>query len=266
MNRKKNVAITVPCYKNTLKASEWASLKACIDKLGCYDIFIVAPLNLDLTNVINNSGSTQCLKTERFANENFLSLNAYNKFVLSEEFYSRFSNYDYVLIYQLDAYVFKDELEQWLNKGYDYIGAPWLSKKYITSKGRNLLCRLATLFYCLCGKRRKYRKYKCYGLVGNGGLSLRKVSKMIYITRKYKKQIAVSCAGDKLLYPEDNWLAIGLKKEDSLKVPPLLEALAFSIERDPELAYKWNKETLPFGCHAFDREPYWDFWKRFIKY
>ena len=34
-----------------------------------------------------------------------------------------------MLIYQLDAYVFKDELLNWANKGYDYIGAPWLPWK-----------------------------------------------------------------------------------------------------------------------------------------
>lgn len=31
-----------------------------------------------------------------------------------------------MLVYQLDAYAFKDELFFWASLGYDYIGAPWM--------------------------------------------------------------------------------------------------------------------------------------------
>lgn len=46
--------------------------------------------------------------------------------MLTKEFYLRFRQWEYLLIYQLDAYVFQDELMDWCNKGYDYIGAPFL--------------------------------------------------------------------------------------------------------------------------------------------
>jgi hypothetical protein len=39
----------------------------------------------------------------------------------SKQFYERFVAYDYMLIYQLDAYVFKDELDDWSAKGYDLL-------------------------------------------------------------------------------------------------------------------------------------------------
>ncbi len=34
-----------------------------------------------------------------------------------------------MLIYQLDAYVFKGEWLFWANQEYDYIGAPWIPWK-----------------------------------------------------------------------------------------------------------------------------------------
>lgn len=44
--------------------------------------------------------------------------------MLSAEFYDRFAAYEYVLIYQLDAFVFADRLAEFCQMGYDYIGAP----------------------------------------------------------------------------------------------------------------------------------------------
>jgi hypothetical protein len=36
---------------------------------------------------------------------------------LSASFYERFLDTKYILIYQLDAFVFKDELQEWCDKG-----------------------------------------------------------------------------------------------------------------------------------------------------
>lgn len=45
--------------------------------------------------------------------------------MLSAEFYERFLAWDYILLCQTDAFVFRDELADWCARGYDYIGAPW---------------------------------------------------------------------------------------------------------------------------------------------
>lgn len=44
--------------------------------------------------------------------------------MLSVNFYRSFKEYEFMLIYQLDSYVFRDELLDWCEKDYDYIGAP----------------------------------------------------------------------------------------------------------------------------------------------
>ena len=71
---------------------------------------------------------------------------------MSKQFYFRFlPNYKYMLIYQLDAWVFTDNLQEWCDKGYDYIGAPFLS---IVKKNSPRVI---------------------FKGVGNGGLSLRRI-------------------------------------------------------------------------------------------
>jgi hypothetical protein len=52
---------------------------------------------------------------------------------LSEEFYQAFTDFEFMLIYQLDAFVFRDELADWCRSGYEYIGAPWLRDRDFTS-------------------------------------------------------------------------------------------------------------------------------------
>lgn len=89
----------------------------------------------------------------RYFNEQYFdSVKSYNELMLSVDFYRSFREYQYMLIYQLDAFVFEDQLEYWCNKGYDYIGAPWIkaNKK----------------FHPTCG---------------NGGFSLRKIDSFIQL-------------------------------------------------------------------------------------
>lgn len=259
---KKSVAIVIPCYKNRLSQSEQVSLKACIHHLASFDTYFVSPNSLDLTNIL---AEYPLIKIERFDDRFFSSQRAYNELVLDESFYLRFINYDYILIYQLDAIVFKNELQMWVDKGYDYIGAPWVSRKYSKGKTKRMSCYLLQYYHTLTKNIRKKRGYWCYNKVGNGGLSLRKVEKMIYITHKYKEQIKNSKLECKdHIYPEDIWLAWELRKRDTLFMPHWKEALKFAVERDPEFAHRLNGNELPFGCHAFNRPPYIHFWSKHI--
>jgi hypothetical protein len=69
------------------------------------------------------------------------------------DFYLIFEDYRYVLVYETDAWVFKDELDFFCGKNLDWIGAPWPHQE---------------------------------DKVGNSGFSLRKVSKMLELTGKHK--------------------------------------------------------------------------------
>lgn len=261
---KKDIAIVIPIYLSSLSEDEKRSIEQCLKLLSEYSIVVIKPKHLEIDDIIQKYKLSQ---VEVFPDECFSSLRAYNKTVLTEEFYTRFQNYTYMLIYQLDAYVFKDELLEWATKGYDYIGAPWLpyKKRYLTAFGRcnlfvqRLFCKLFTK-----QKLKKRLKYYAYH-IGNGGFSLRRISKMIEVTRIYKKKIDFYMADDKPFYPEDLFLHLELSFNHRLYTPKFKEALQFSIEMNPEWGYHYNQNQLPFGCHAWSHKDYAPFWKSIIK-
>jgi hypothetical protein len=227
------VSVVIPIYKSHLNPTEELALRQCILVLGKHPIQFVAPESLDLSFL---NAWLNPVKVVRFNDDYFNSPKTYNKLLTSTAFYEAFLNFEYILIYQLDAYVFEDSLLAWCAKGYDYIGAPKLKKRHLSNQ------------------------YSCLPVLLNGGFSLRKVKSLLRYIRIYH-----------LFYKE--WLA----NEDAMfsfaqrrsypfrllfKLPDWKEALAFSIEQNPETCLRiLNK--LPFGCHAWERyQP--SFWKQFI--
>jgi hypothetical protein len=63
---------------------------------------------------------------KRFPVRYFGSPERQRRLMLSESFYRAFLDYEFILIYDLDTLVFRDELLTWCRAGYDYIGAPGL--------------------------------------------------------------------------------------------------------------------------------------------
>ena len=124
-DKKYRTAVVVPAYRH-LSDDEKISMRQCVDVLGGHDIIVIHPERLDLTEDLQ---SWQSVVVKALRNEWFDGVKGYNSMLLSTEFYDLFSVYDYILIYQLDAYVFRNELDEWVAKGYDYIGAPWIIKR-----------------------------------------------------------------------------------------------------------------------------------------
>ena len=171
-----------------------------------------------------------------------------------------------MLIFQLDAYVFRDELLDWARQGYDYIGAPWLPEQMEGKMGNSKCILLKRFFYRLIGSP-KLRRWKYFTYeVGNGGFSLRNVAKMTAITHKYKDKIAQWLDDEKPFYPEDVLLFVEIrKKQYRLRTPRYDKALQFSMEVGAEWAFDYNKRQLPFGCHAWYHKEYYSFWSHLIE-
>ena len=74
---------------------------------------MVKPKGLNLCKL---SQQYPMLSFESFEDEYFKGISGYNRLMMSEVFYRRFIGYEYILIYQLDAYIFKDELKKWCDK------------------------------------------------------------------------------------------------------------------------------------------------------
>jgi len=229
------VSVVIPIYKPQLSDTELRSFKQCLHILGDHPLMLVAPDGLD-TNIYENIAGRN-LQCTYFNKKYFNSVLGYSELLLSKKFYCSFEAYKYILIYQLDAWVFRDDLSYWCKKNYDYIGAPWLEAPPVTS-GKKPFINISNLLV---------------NQVGNGGLSLRKVKPHIrwawWVSFLFR------------LFP---------KNEDILwtlfapfKKPNAMEALQFAFELNPGQSYELNNRELPFGCHAWEKyDP--AFWKQFI--
>lgn len=260
---KKDIVVVVPMYLPTLSSMEEISLRQCLTLLAEYKIVVIKPSSLDLSDIQSCYMLPDVLN---FPDSCFSSLRAYNKMVLDESFYQRFEAYQYMLICQLDAYVFKDELLFWADKDYDYIGAPWVpwASSYLSYCGRCSLS-LQRWYWKIVDKKQLYKEKYYYYKVGNGGLSLRKIGKMIDITRYYKEQIVELLADDRPFLPEDVFLLLNLEdKSHQLNKPKFGEALKFAIEHNPSWAYKHNGNELPFGCHNWHDKNMFSFWSTIV--
>ena len=263
---KKQAIIVIPIYRETLSDSELLSLRQCIKILGSFKIFLVCPKKIDLwlyKSIFQEYDSQ--FTVEYFSPEYFESVAAYNRLMLSQFFYTRFLQYEYMLIYQLDAYVFENKLTEWCDKGYDYIGAPWL-----------------------------YPDRKFHETCGNGGFSLRKISSFISLLKEPLENKLFSLKGllcyyryrgplHKLKYvllgllgykntldyfininPVNEDIFYSSLKYDRFSIPEAQEAMIFSFETEPSFLYKKTESKLPFGCHAWEKYEYDTFWQKFI--
>lgn len=110
----------------------------------------------------------------------------YNQMMLSREFYQLFNDTEYLLICHTDAWIFRDELEDWCKKGYDCIAAPWVKRPVYTfpiiKQYMKLLARYKAHKGIFC-------RQQLYGKIGNGGLSLRRTKAFIEACTSYAEEI-----------------------------------------------------------------------------
>lgn len=261
--------VVIPVYKEDISYTEEISLRQCCKVLGQHPICIVTHTGINLTsyNQIAAEYGVSCFR-EDFAPEFFAGVQGYNNLCLSLDFYKRFEEYDYMLIYQLDAYVFCDGLNEWCEKGYDYIGAPWFENWGTYEEG----CKL----------------WK----VGNGGFSLRRVAwftrflscKRLYGWKELKSRYYFGTLKSWLIcvwhllgraqsidvfleefHLNEDWVFCNDAMLTRLKpqIPDCETAAHFSFERSPLYLHTLIK-GLPFGCHAWEKYEYDSFWKQYI--
>lgn len=227
MDNKKQVAVVIPMYRAELSELEDISLKQAVKVLNQYDIYFVMPDTLKL-NLYEDT-----IFRERFDSSFFTSVAAYNELMMKVDFYERFHKYEYILIYQLDAFVFSDQLEYFCSLGYDYIGAPWIR---------------GTVWYV--------DSRHCVWHVGNGGFSLRKVASVINLLRSDKRCFNKFKINEDVYFAASNGENFFVATEDI--------ALKFSFEEEVRECYRLNNNSPPFGCHAWAKYDL-KFWKPYIE-
>lgn len=250
------VKVVIPIYRNYFGELEEKSFLQCMNVLKDFPIVLVQPEGLDNSFITDKFPQVQ---TENFPKKYFENISGYNELLLSASFYERFSDAEFILIYQLDAFVFKNALEEWCKKGYDYIGAPWIATQHKNAVMK-LFGKTAALFDSKKKKERKQIFYK----VGNGGFSLRRVSSHHKIAKEQKTFISDFLNAEKKEIHAIEDVFWSLKAPEFYKdfmIPDYEEALHFAIDRKPKIAFELINNEIPFGCHGINKPKVIDFWK-----
>ena len=216
----------VPAYRALPWASEAFSL-AQLRKLGIQNVTLVCPSHLDVSAYLD---LVPDLKVVRLPDEHFLSVQSYNNLMLQSWFYEMFApDYRWMLIHQLDAFLLENHISAFCELGYDYYGAPWQSgfPQYRFAFNRWPIR--------INGKRFK---------VGNGGLSLRNLSKTVDLLGRKQGHVSNT------FFMEDAFFGYWGAIDGHFHACPEAIAATFALESHPE---HWLKQTgkLPMGIHGY---------------
>jgi hypothetical protein len=219
----------IPIYKSSLTQSEVNSLlraKTCIGE----NVFLVGPKGLDTSLYKYYWPSVNIVY---FPEIHFSSIRLYSEFMLSRSFYQTFSSeYSWILIYQLDAFIIKNEIRKFCSYNYDYFGAPWTKKQFLSPTIKNPYLK-------------KYLGKSVQ--VGNGGFSLRRIKSTITFLEKYDSCVPLWDNN------EDGFFAYYGKGDADYRIAPFELAKEFAFEQDPTMLHQLNGFKLPMGCHGFDK-------------
>ena len=276
-----NVTVVIPVYKSEPDVFELVSLSRAFEVFKDRVITLICPHSMDIDKYIEIlrglSVFHKNISVKKFNDFYFQSVNEYNTLMLTLEFYKQFSDYNHILIYQTDAYVFRDELDYWVSKDLDYIGSPLEDKSGHVNKFSNGFLNKG----------------------GNGGFSLRRVDSFIKVLSSKKKvksfsELFLARKAHKgflsavFFTPKEMYRAVvgyknnldyylqGFGRNEDIfwsfyavdfnpgfKAAGFHEAIRFAFEKNPELLYKMNNNQLPFGCHAWFKYGI-EFWKEHI--
>jgi len=269
--------VAIVTHKPTLSPWERISLRQCDRVLHRYDLVLVCPRDMDVSAYLDVVPRLEVLRIRR------RWLDTYERFShlkLSPLLYRSFRRYRYVLFYELDAFVFRDELRQWCDAGFDYVGAPWFSGRpdygddsVVIGAGnggfslRNVESHLRAnrVVRYLTPPRALWREYRRHT---SGGRMRAFVSFLVklagignstwYYLRAPLYHLGRNVPAEDLFWTERMAPALGWFEVADANV-----ARRFSFEILPRRLYEMNGCRLPFGCHGWYRfDP--EFWRPFV--
>lgn len=270
----KDVTIIIPVYTLQLRPVERLALRRTFDVMGGRDCAFVVPRSLSESGLhalmarVTEGLPSVGYRVETFDGAYFAGREGYNRLMTSTELYRRFADARWVCVVQTDVLLLRDDLDVWLDSPYDYVGAPWLPDARevcgfyplhrLEWALRRLWARLIPGFHSI---NLKY-------CVGNGGFSLRRVSKFARLAEAFAQRFAQANAhADRTENFEDVLWSVMVNRwqPGALNVAPWQEALRFSWESHPDYASRLTQGSLPMGAHAFYRKRNRRFWQNKIK-
>ena len=251
ISSQKKCAVLIPIYTLNLSESELLAIRKNLSILSDWPQIVLAPLKLEdkieksLFSRINGDREYIYLDDKHFDD-----VTSYDQLLRQRWFYEMFTMFEYILLIQTDVIIFRDEVKDWIEKAYSYIGAPWV----IDNGNEN-------------------ESYE----VGNGGLSLRRIPDFLKALDKIALMKCPSWYLQKLGYPRlthffvqylfgfNRWVWPRKIHEDffwSQLIPSICkdfrvastdDAFLFSIEVVPSTLSRNLFKQTPFGLHAWEK-------------
>jgi hypothetical protein len=236
----KKLCIVTPHHTSNLSSVAALGLCRCAETLGLkYDWFLVLPSKCDPKPILD---ITPLPKVLPFPDELFESKRSAQLLYMSPDFFGKFKEYEYILLCELDAYVFHDRVEPFIQGNYDYIGAPWLDNEWL---------RYSKHWYARLPLHWIFNEQ-----VGNGGLSLWRVDVF------YKASLRLQPLIQRIRWLSHDifWSQIASKLGIRIRRPTANVAAKFAVETQPEKCFTFNGGEFPLGVHGWDKYD-WNFWR-----
>lgn len=223
MDNNLDCCIVIPVYRQ-LTVYEYLSFQRLVHIFGKSEyqnnIYIVTHQGISTHEFRNIYNKIQVIYIDEQYFKN--GIVGYNKLIGSSSFYNIFINYKYILIHQLDCFVFYNNLKYFIDLDYDYYGAPIFNVVEKDKQG-NI----------------KFKFPKV--MVGNGGFSLRKV-KTFYDFCKQN--------GDQIDHNEDVFFCYFHKEH--FNICPINIAKEFAFDCFPNKVFEEVKK-LPMASHGYQK-------------
>jgi hypothetical protein len=249
------VVVLIFTHKAKPDADELLSFRQCCEVFGKHPMRLVCPRGMDLSayRAIHPDIVPDFIDPKWFR-----TMRDYNLLKVLPWLYRRYAGYEFMLTYELDAWVFRDELLYWCEQGWDYIGAPWFEGYYDCREDSPVLG------------------------VGNSGFSLRRICTMQRAGRAMRRKVLLMrsymrvnlrrfrssgyfrdlIAGHVQL-EDDYWCRFVAPRLEWFKLAPYEAARRFAFEANAPRLHRECGGQLPFGCHK-PRELHPEFWRPFI--
>jgi hypothetical protein len=261
----------VPVHKPEPSADEIMSLQACKKQLHAYHTYLVFPEGMDTTKYLAvHSG----LKLKPVNPVWLSTILHYNKMKYSLEFYLLFRQYNFMLTYELDSYIFHADFERYNVFSFDYIGAPFYEGYLKASptanfiQGGNSGFSIRNIQGCIEVLQTIKKKFQSrWNFYKNIAVRLPRIK--YHLNRLTKGKYDAYLTDKLAFYFADDpmnedlvWSQIVPSLYPDFKVADPISSLRFSFEAQPERLLKMNGGQLPLGCHGWIKNQ--NFWKDYI--
>ncbi len=270
-------SVCIPVHTAKLNKYEIISIRSHFSKLKNHDIFILIPeskKNKIISVLEKNKIYRSAYKIHEVKDIYLNHSDNFQILMLKPEFYNFYKSYTHILLAQMDAYTFSDQLISWCKKDLHYIGAPcyyydrnWTNKLYFCGVGGFSLRSIKKTLEVLKKNQDIYKfndfiiQSKNHNFKGKLILFLKYVATKVLRKDRLRRSFIKSkldkfLRGLYIFINEDEIYGYYLPKYNaSFKVGNLNQSKNFCLNSNVKNLLKNIAPKYPFGAHAWFNYP-----------